>query len=45
MSDIIEAADTFVLELFKEKLPSTFVYHNYSHTKRVYKSINEIIDS
>ncbi len=44
MSDIVEAADNFVLNLFKEKLPSTFVYHNYSHTKRVYKSINEIIE-
>ena len=42
--DIIEAADNFVLNLFKEKLPNTFVYHNYSHTKRVYKSINEIIE-
>ncbi|MAP55545.1 Pycsar system effector family protein [Altibacter sp.] len=44
MSDIVEAADQFVLNLFKEKLPNTFVYHNYTHSKRVYKSINEIIE-
>ncbi|QNJ98967.1 Pycsar system effector family protein [Constantimarinum furrinae] len=44
MSNIIEATDEFVLNLFKDKLPSTFVYHNYTHTKRVYKSINEIIE-
>ncbi|MCW8981323.1 MAG: DUF5706 domain-containing protein [Altibacter sp.] len=44
MSDIVEAADQFILNLFKEKLPNTFVYHNYTHSKRVYKSINEIIE-
>ncbi|MBT0609163.1 Pycsar system effector family protein [Aequorivita echinoideorum] len=44
MSDIIEATDNFVLQLFKDKLPSTFIYHNYTHSKRVYKSINEIIE-
>jgi predicted metal-dependent HD superfamily phosphohydrolase len=44
MSNIIEATDDFVLNLFKEKLPNTFVYHNYTHSKRVYKSINEIIE-
>ncbi|WP_203296308.1 Pycsar system effector family protein [Luteirhabdus pelagi] len=44
MSDLVEATDKFVMELFKEKLPSSFVYHNYTHTKRVYKSINEIIE-
>tara|TARA_R110002072_G_scaffold14307_1_gene59605 strand:- start:44663 stop:45886 length:1224 start_codon:yes stop_codon:yes gene_type:complete len=44
MSDIIKATDDFVLNLFKERLPNTFVYHNYTHSKRVYKSINEIIE-
>ena len=44
MSDIIEATDNFILHLFKEKLPNTFVYHNYTHSKSVYKSINEIIE-
>ncbi len=44
MSDIIKAADSFIQQLFKEALPSSFVYHNYTHSKRVYKSINEIIE-
>ncbi|MCG2420465.1 DUF5706 domain-containing protein [Aequorivita sp. F47161] len=45
MSDIVEATDNFVFKLFKDKLPNTFVYHNYTHSKRVYKSINEIIEN
>ncbi|MAK36019.1 MAG: phosphohydrolase [Flavobacteriaceae bacterium] len=45
MSDIVQAADDFILHLFKEKLPNTFTYHNYTHSKRVYKSINEIIEN
>lgn len=45
MNTIVEATDNFIFQLFKEKLPNTFVYHNYTHTKRVYKSINEIIEN
>lgn len=45
MSELIEKADAFVLQLFKEKLPHTFVYHNYTHTKRVVKSTEEIIEN
>lgn len=44
MSDLIQKADDFILNLFKEELPNTFTYHNYTHSKRVYKSINEIIE-
>ncbi|MDT0556629.1 Pycsar system effector family protein [Patiriisocius hiemis] len=44
MADIVKETDDFVLNLFKENLPNTFLYHNYTHTKRVYKSINEIIE-
>jgi len=44
MSDIVETTDNFVFNLFREKLPNTFIYHNYTHSKRVYKSINEIIE-
>lgn len=43
MSDIIEKADKFVFDLFKDELPNTFLYHNYTHTKRVLKSAKEII--
>lgn len=45
MDKIVEATDNFIFQLFKDKLPNTFVYHNYTHTKRVYKSINEIIEN
>lgn len=44
MNDIVKAADDFILDLFKNELPNTFLYHNYTHSKRVYKSINEIIE-
>lgn len=43
MSELIEKTDEFVFDLFKEKLPNTFLYHNYTHTKRVLKSVNEIV--
>ncbi|ARN76916.1 phosphohydrolase [Nonlabens spongiae] len=45
MSDLINKADSFVLDLFKDKLDEKFVYHNYTHTKRVVKSTQEIIDN
>lgn len=44
MDEFIQDTDNYVLSLFKEKLPNTFVYHNYTHTKRVLKSICEIIE-
>ena len=44
MENIVQATDDFILRLFTEDLPSTFVYHNYTHSKRVYKSINEIVE-
>lgn len=43
-NDLLQATDDFILELFNEKLDPTFLYHNYTHSKRVYKSINEIIE-
>lgn len=45
MSSLLEKTDNFVLELFEKKLPSSCIYHNYNHTKRVYKSTKEIIDT
>ncbi|OAD89972.1 phosphohydrolase [Aequorivita soesokkakensis] len=45
MDTTVEATDKFIFQLFKNKLPNTFIYHNYTHTKRVYKSINEIIEN
>lgn len=43
MDNIIEIADKFVLDLFKEKLPNTYIYHTYNHTQRVVKSTKELI--
>ena len=45
MSELLKKADAFVLELFKKELDDKFVYHNYTHTKRVVKSTQEIIDN
>lgn len=42
--DLIEKTEAFVFDLFKKELPQTFLYHNWIHTKRVYKSLNEIIE-
>lgn len=43
MSALVEKTDKFVFALFKAELPNNFIYHNYTHTKRVLKSANEII--
>lgn len=45
MELLVEKTDAFVKELFKEKLPTTFTYHNLTHTLRVLKGTNEIIDN
>ena len=45
MNNLVEKADKFVSKLFKEKLPNTFIYHNYKHTKRVVKSTKELIEN
>lgn len=44
MADIIKKTEEFVFNLFKNELPNTFLYHNFTHTKRVLKSTNEIIE-
>ncbi|PZD79248.1 Pycsar system effector family protein [Mesonia sp. K7] len=45
MSNLIEKTNKFVLDLFTEKLPNTFIYHNYNHTQRVVKSTKELIEN
>ena len=44
MSNLLETTNDYVLKLLEEQLPQTCIYHNYIHTKRVYKSTKEIID-
>ncbi|MCF4102636.1 DUF5706 domain-containing protein [Gillisia sp. M10.2A] len=45
MTELISKTDAFVLDLFKEKLPNTYIYHNYNHTQRVVKSTKELIEN
>ncbi|MBP2833952.1 HD domain-containing protein [Aquimarina sp. U1-2] len=45
MTSLVEKTDNFVSELFKKELPDSCIYHNYDHTKRVFKSTKEILDS
>jgi predicted metal-dependent HD superfamily phosphohydrolase len=45
MSDILKITDNFVLNLLKNQLEDKYVYHNYTHTKRVVKSTQELIDN
>ena len=45
MTDFVKKAEEFVLQLFKEKLPETFIYHNFKHTQRVVKSTKELVDN
>jgi len=45
MSEIVEKTEAYVKNLLKEKLPNTFTYHNLTHTLRVLKSTNEIIEN
>jgi tRNA A37 threonylcarbamoyladenosine modification protein TsaB len=45
MTELFKATDEYVLHLFKENLNEIYVYHNYTHTKRVVKSTQEIIDN
>lgn len=38
MTDLISKTESFTLDLLKDKLSNTYVYHNYNHTKRVVDS-------
>jgi len=44
MTDIVRDTDEFVMQLFKDELPHSCIYHNYTHTKRVLKSVEELIE-
>ena len=41
---LIKETQEFVFNLFKNELPNTCLYHNYTHTERVLKSTREIIE-
>ncbi|MGB5943690.1 MAG: Pycsar system effector family protein [Leeuwenhoekiella sp.] len=44
-TDLLDRTSTFVLRLFKEKLPNSYLYHNFNHTTRVVKSTKEIVEN
>ena len=41
---IIQKAEGYVVAQLNEKLPTTFLYHNLSHTRRVVKYVKELIE-
>ncbi|GAA0872116.1 hypothetical protein GCM10009117_12630 [Gangjinia marincola] len=45
MTEVTAKAEKFVINLLKSDLPNTVIYHNYTHTQRVLKSTNEIVDN
>lgn len=44
VSQLVEKTKSYVFDLLNKELPGSFIYHNYTHTKRVWKSTREIID-
>ncbi len=44
MSDIIDKAERFSVELLTHKLDPNYLYHNLTHTKRVVKSVGELVE-
>lgn len=44
MTALVEKAEKFVLKLFRDDLPNTFIYHNFIHTQRVVKSTKLLIE-
>lgn len=45
MTGLVEKTKDYVAQLLENELPKEFIYHNYVHTLRVYKSTKEIIEN
>jgi len=45
MTILVEKASTYVQQLLQDELPGNCLYHNFTHTRRVFKSTKEIIES
>ncbi|RCW93962.1 Pycsar system effector family protein [Winogradskyella arenosi] len=43
-NSLIKDTQNFVFNLLKTELPNSFLYHNYTHTTRVLKSVREIVE-
>ncbi len=44
MKEVVLQAKDYVINLFKEELPDSYLYHNFTHTQRVLSSTEEIIE-
>ncbi|MBT8267629.1 MAG: HD domain-containing protein, partial [Bacteroidia bacterium] len=42
MEQVIRASEKYVSELLLNELPSDFLYHNLTHTKRVVNKVKEL---
>lgn len=45
MTELVDKTNDFISQLLENELPKEFIYHNYVHTQRVFKSTKEIIDN
>lgn len=45
MTQLVEKTNDFITQLLDNELPKEYIYHNYVHTQRVFKSTKEIIDN
>ena len=45
MENIVVKAESFVVKLFNDKLNSTFLYHNISHTQRVVEKTKDLAEA
>lgn len=44
MSDLVNEAEKFATELLNEKLDTSFLYHNLTHTQRVAEKTKELVE-
>ena len=40
--DVLQIAEDFVFQLFKDKLPVAYIYHNFDHTQKVVRAAHTI---
>ncbi|RZT00030.1 Pycsar system effector family protein [Aquimarina brevivitae] len=45
MTQLVDNAEAYIFKLFKENLPSIYIYHNFLHTQRVVESSAEILEN
>ena len=41
---VVQKAENYVFQLFKDKLSSDYIYHNFNHTLRVVNSVKILIE-